>query len=520
MTQPDSGYVRSSPKRERVELTNAPQLSASCVQRRLWRVGGGAVARPTNADVTPAVTRRRRGKKRESPGAGPELALASMASGTAGYARTADGFHIAYRTWGDKGPVHVYLSEFGATVDTRDMHPAFIRLWRQLSAISMVVSLDRRGIGTSDVPCPQRYDLDDYVEDILAVVNAVGASEVVLTGEGSSGAAAIAFTVAHPDRVARLAIVNGCASQVRRAGYDLALFEPEDILAMVDTFMPVWGQGQFFAAYAPKLALDASFVEVCGRIERLVCGPNATRLWAEAVIEIDVRDLAARVTVPTLVYFTGDLGTMTVEQSRDLADRIPNSSLVEAPGRLFYQPDESPQLDDFAAFIGGQIEPDPTVEAGVMFVDVVGSTDHAASLGDTTWLQTLNDLDAFVHHQVASHGGRVIKQTGDGHLAMFEDPADALSAAMMITSGVSAFGIEVRAGVHVGQVSLRPNGDIGGITVHVAARITNEAHARQVYVSQDVADRLTSIPPRLAARGLRELKGVPGQHLVFQALPE
>jgi class 3 adenylate cyclase/pimeloyl-ACP methyl ester carboxylesterase len=443
-----------------------------------------------------------------------------MASGHAGYARTADGLHIAYRTWGDKDPVHVYLSEFGASVETRDMHPAFIRLWRQLSAISRVVSLDRRGIGTSDVGCPQRFDLGDYVEDILAVVDAVGADEVVLTGEGSAGAAAIAFTVAHPDRVARLAIVNGFASQVRREGYDVALFEPDDILAMIDVFMPVWGQGQFFAAFAPKLALDPSFVDVCGRIERLVCGPNAAGLWAEAAIEIDVRDLAARVTVPTLVYFTGDLETVTVDQSRDLADRIPNAALVEAPGRLFYQPDASPQLDEFAAFIGGQIDPDPMVEASVMFVDVVGSTEHAASMGDTIWLQVLNDLDAFVQQQVTSGGGRVVKQTGDGHLAMFEDPADALSVAMMITSGVDALGIEVRGGVHVGDVCLRSTGDIGGMTVHVAARIMSEATARQVLVSDDLVERVKASSFRFEGRGQRRFKGVPGHHTVFEARAE
>src|SRR6478752_4216506 len=121
-----------------------------------------------------------------------------MEARQAGYARTRDGIHVAYRTWGEKSPVHVFLSEFGATVDTRDMHPSFIRLWRQLSGISQVVSLDRRGLGTSDVACPQRFDLDDYVLDILAVVDAIGAQEVVLTGEGSAGAAAVAFSVAHP----------------------------------------------------------------------------------------------------------------------------------------------------------------------------------------------------------------------------------------------------------------------------------------------------------------------------------
>ena len=452
----------------------------------------------------------------DSPNGG-QVTFAAMESGQTGYARTGDGLHIAYRTWGEKSPLHVYLSEFGATVNTRDMHPAFIRLWRQLSGISKVVSLDRRGIGTSDFGCPLRFDLDDYVVDILAVIEALDASEVVLTGEGSAGAAAIAFTVAHPNRVSRLAVVNRCASQVRREGYDIALFSPEDIVAMIDTFTPVWGQGQFFATFAPKLALDASFVEVCGRIERFVCGPNAAGVWGKAVVEIDVRDLATRVEVPTLVYYTGDLAHVSVEQSRDLADRIPNASLVEAPGRLFYQPDESPQLDEFAEFVGGRIDPDPTMEAALVFIDVVGSTDHAASLGDAIWLQVLSDLDAFVQQQVASHGGRVVKQTGDGHLALFDEPADALSTAMMITTGVQALGLEVRGGVHIGDVSLRSNGDVGGMTVHVAARIMNAAGAGQVYVSEDLAGRVDTRSVRLEERGRHEFKGVPGRHVLLEA---
>jgi class 3 adenylate cyclase/pimeloyl-ACP methyl ester carboxylesterase len=441
-----------------------------------------------------------------------------MESGQTGYARTSDGIHIAYRTWGEKSPLHVFLSEFGATVDTRDMHPSFLRLWRQLSGISQVVSLDRRGIGTSDGVCPHRFDLDEYVIDILAVVDTLGAEEVVLTGEGSAAAAAVAFTVAHPDRVTRLGIVNGAASAVRREGYDIAQFSQDEVIAMTDHFQQVWGRGELLSTFSPKLAFDPSFVEVCGRIERFVCGPNAAGAWGHALVDLDIRELATRVEVPTLVYFTGDLLHVTAEQCRDLADRIPHASFVEAHGRLFYQPDESPQLDEFAEFIGGRIEPDPTIEAALMFLDVVGSTDHAASMGDASWLQVLSDLDAFVQQQVSFRGGRVVKQTGDGHLAIFDDPSDAVSAALMITKGVDALGIEVRGGVHFGEVSLRPNDDVGGLAVHFTARLMNAAGARQVYVSQALAARVVSGSLRFEDRGERQFKGVRDHHRVLEAL--
>jgi class 3 adenylate cyclase len=210
------------------------------------------------------------------------------------------------------------------------------------------------------------------------------------------------------------------------------------------------------------------------------------------------------------------LRTVTIEQYQDLADRIPNASLVEAPGRLFYVPDKTPQLDDFAEFIGGRIDPDPSIEACLMFIDVVGSTDHAHSIGDAHWVQVLDDLDTFVEREVASRGGRVVKQTGDGHLAMIELPSDAVDAATMITRDVSALGIEVRAGLHLGDVRLRSTGDIGGMTVRFAARVMNAAGPRELYVSQRVVEDLAAEPTfTFDDRGEHALKGIQGRHRLF-----
>jgi class 3 adenylate cyclase len=198
---------------------------------------------------------------------------------------------------------------------------------------------------------------------------------------------------------------------------------------------------------------------------------------------------------------------------------FPDASLVEAPARLFYVPDKTPQLDEFAQFVGGRIEPDPALDACLMFVDVVGSTDHAHSIGDAAWLQVLDDLDAFVEHEVGSHGGRVIKQTGDGHLALFDATSDAIDAAMKITRGVSELGIEVRAGVHIGEVRLRANGDIGAIAVHLAARVMHAAGPREVLVSERVVNELADNTAfTFGDRGEQSLKGIDRRHKLYALL--
>jgi class 3 adenylate cyclase len=218
------------------------------------------------------------------------------------------------------------------------------------------------------------------------------------------------------------------------------------------------------------------------------------------------------------VYFTGDLAYVTVEQCRDLADRITPASLIEAPGRLFYLPDQRPQLDEFAEFIGGRIDPDPTIEACLVFVDVVGSTDHARTMGDSRWLQVLDALDAFVEQAVTARGGRVVKRTGDGHLVLFDASLDAVDAAMVIAGGVSALGIDVRTGVHRGDVRLRTNGEVGGIAIHFANRVMNAAGPRQVCVSERVAADLSAASLEFTFRssGEQSLKGIEGRHRLFE----
>ena len=433
------------------------------------------------------------------------------------FARTPDGFAIAYREWGDKDPVHIYLSEFGASCDTRDVHPSLIRHWRNLSAISRVVNIDRRGIGSSDIVTPYRFDrIDEFVADVLAVVDALGAEKIVLTGEGSSAGAAILFAVTYPERVERLALLNCGASSINRDDYDISPLNREDVLALADHWEATWGEGGVFAMFSPGLVTDPSFVEVCGRIERLTCGPTAAGAWVRAIVDFDLRELAPQVTVPTLVYYSGDLLHTTVEQARDLADRIPGAQFVDAQGKLFYVPDDSPQLDAYAEFLGGHVAPDPTEQVTLLFTDVVGSTDHAGAIGDAHWTKILDDLDAWVDREVAQHGGRIVKHTGDGHLATFSHAEGALAAGLSIARSVHALGVEVRCGVHSGDVVLRTSGDIGGLSVHFAARVMSKAGPRQLLAS----DAVTRLAPTRSyeSRGTHDLKGFDGSFELFEVM--
>lgn len=434
------------------------------------------------------------------------------------YATTADGFHIAYKTWGHGDLVHVFMPEFGSSIDSLGQHPAHIRFERFLGSLSRCVCFDPRGIGASDPAPPDRIGhLEDWTADLVAVLDAVGAERVVLTGEGYSAQAAIWFAVNYADRLLRLMLANAYARLTTTNDYPIGSYSTEDVDAVVEAIGRDWGTGLVHAQFSPALASDPSFLELCGRIERQVASPSVAEAMVRAMAMADVRALLPKVSCSTLVWYTGDLVHVSASQSCYVADHIPNATFLEARGRSFYQPDEAGQLDAWAEFIvGGQPNAIDRQLATILFVDVVGSTEHAANIGDDRWTATLEDLDAWVGREVHKHGGRLVKQTGDGQLATFDAPSEALRAACAIAEGVHVLGVEVRCGLHVGEIELRPGGDIGGIAVHTAARVLDAGEARQVIVSRTVADLAAGAGFGFEDRGSHELRGVPGSWHLYQ----
>jgi class 3 adenylate cyclase/pimeloyl-ACP methyl ester carboxylesterase len=428
------------------------------------------------------------------------------------YAITEDGFHIGYKVFGQGEPVHVFLPEL-ISVDSLGQHPAHIRLGRFMGSLSRCVVFDPRGLGVSDPVAPDRVGvLDDWVCDVVAVLDAVGAERVVFTGcETNSAHLAIRFAVSHPDRILRLSLANAHARALVAPDYPVGVLSMDDVDGFVDALGRDWGTGAVFAQAAPNLVSDSSFLELCGRIERQTCSPGTAEAIARAALVSDVRALLPQVSCPTLVYYTGDIAYISREQSRYLAEHIPGAMFIEAPGRSFYQPDEIGQLGAWAEFILGRAP--QSIErrlATILFVDVVASTAHAAAIGDEQWAATLEDLDTWVTREVRTQGGRRIKQTGDGQLATFDTPTGALSAARSIANGAHVLGVEVRCGLHVGEIEVRPDEDIAGIAVNVAARVLDTGRARDVIATRTVVDLARGSGFEFAERGAHELQGVSG----------
>lgn len=411
---------------------------------------------------------------------------------------------VAYQVWGE-GPDVLFLKAFGASVDAVWEHPGHLRWSRTLGARLRVIMLDHRGSGMSDsVPEPRQGNLDDRLDDIFAVLDAVGVGRVCVLGEGDGALTAIKFAVEHPERVDKLVLQNGYA-----AGWAVDA-PPEQIEEVADMVRAVWGSGEAVAIAVPHFADDLEF---CARFERLGARPCAAAALTRNLAAMDLRPLLDKITAPTLVVYSGDLTLSSVEQSRDLARHIPHARLFEGSSSTFYW--GSGVVEELVAFLSGAASAGDRDLVTLLFTDVVDSTGAVFAAGDDEWRQTLNFLDDLVAARVTRAGGRIVKQTGDGHLIEFARPGDAVRAALAICRAAPTLGVALRAGVHTGEIERRENGDIGGLTVHIAARIAASANAGEVMASRTVADLLGASEYALQDRGEHQLKGVPGRWALF-----
>jgi class 3 adenylate cyclase/pimeloyl-ACP methyl ester carboxylesterase len=425
------------------------------------------------------------------------------------YARAGD-VSIAYQAFGSGRLDLVLLSTFWNQIEHHWELPSFARALERLASFARVVMLDKRGSGLSD-RVGGTPSAEERMDDIRAVMEAVGSRRAALLGASEGGTLSALFAATYPEQVDALIIYGSTA---RWADW---LTEPTFEL-MNNYFETAWGSGDYAALIAPTLSEDEDFRRWFARLERLTATPGAARELMRWNAEIDVRAALPAITAPTLVLHRSDDMAAPIEGGRYLAEHIPGARFVELPGDEHYPfvGDVDRVVDEIEEFLTGERSRRAIDRAlaTVLFTDIVHSTERAAALGDRRWHELLERHDSAVRRELQRFGGREVKRTGDGFLATFDGPARGVRCAAAIRDALNQLGLEVRSGLHTGECELF-DGDIGGIAVHIAARVNALAGAGEVLVSGTVKDLVVGSEIQFAPHGETPLKGIPGRWPLF-----
>lgn len=431
------------------------------------------------------------------------------------YARS-DGVSIAYRVIEGDGPPVVFVPGFASNVGDFESFPAFAA-WRPIVEATRWVMLDKRGTGLSDRAVGVA-DLQTRMDDVRAVMDEVGLDRAHLLGVSEGGPMSILFAATYPERVLSLTLVGSFARFTQSPSHPW-MPTPEEREATRAQAVEFWGTGWVVATMFDFERPSAEELEGLARIEMAAASPDAvSQIFAMNQL-IDVGDVLATVRVPTLVVHDRDDHVVPVACGRYLAEHIPDARLVETSGvgHGALVGEQWAAVGEIVEFITGNrpVVPVDRVLATVLFTDIVGSTERAASEGDARWRQLLDRHDEITRASVAEHRGVAVKSTGDGFLAHFDGPGRAVRCAEDLGDRLRAVGLEVRAGLHTGEIELRGD-DIGGLAVHVASRVAGLAGAGEVLVSRTVKDLTVGSDLAYVDRGEHELKGVPDHWQLYE----
>ena len=432
------------------------------------------------------------------------------------YAKSGD-LHIAYAVEGD-GPMDlVWIPPWVSQVEYLWSEPSLERVMQRLTQFARVITFDRRGSGLSD-PFFGAPTLEDQMDDVLAVMDAAGSKRAAVCGTLEGGPMAALFAATYPERTDALVLYATFARATWAPDYDWAW--PEEMRNQhIDEWLEHWGDGMIAGSVAPSQMSDPAFVEWAGRLERLAASPGTIRRIFELIGRFDVRDVLPSIRVPTLVMHREHDDFLKVEHSRYIASKIPGARYIELEGidNMFSVGDSEAVIGEIEEFLTGtrhEHEPDRML-ATVLFTDICDSTRKAAEMGDRGWRFLLERHDALFRQALARHRGREVKRTGDGFLATFDGPARAIRCAASITEAMGSLGLQVRAGLHTGELEVMDGGDVGGLAVHIASRVMGHAGANEVLVSGTVKDLVVGSGIDFEDRGERELRGVPGEWRVY-----
>ena len=420
------------------------------------------------------------------------------------YARAGD-LYIAYQVVGD-GPFDlVFLPDWVNHVELRWEEPRSEGFQKRLASFSRLILFNPRGMGASDpVPITESPTAEQWMDDLRTVLDAVGAERPAVFGAGAGGVISILFAATFPERVRALALFNTTALGTEAQSW------------MLDEH---WGDGSVLDWLAPEDASDERLRDFLGRLQRLSASPGMALAVQRMLLGLDVRHALPAIQAPTLVMHREGAPTFTVEHGRYLADRIAGAVYREFPGagHAYWASGVAPALlDEVEEFFTGtrSVGPPDRVLATVLFTDIVDSTATAAELGDQRWKERIREHDAIVRHELDRHRGREVHTTGDGFLATFDGPARAIRCAEAIREAVGKTGLEIRAGLHTGEIELHDD-DIAGIAVHIGARVSALARPSEIMVSRTVVDLVAGSGLMFDDRGSHVLKGVPGEWQLF-----
>jgi class 3 adenylate cyclase len=432
------------------------------------------------------------------------------------YAKSGD-LHIAYQVVGE-GPALVVSDQWFGNVDAQWEFPPMRRLLQRLASFARLVLFDKRGTGLSD-PVPMRTapTLEEWMDDLRAVLDAAGIDRAaVLCGVGATYMGVL-FAATYPERITSLVVVNGYARMARTPDYPWGRSQKE-IGDYVERVQRAWGKSATLEFLAPSVAEDEEIRRTHGRYERAWASPGAYASLTSVREENDVRHVLPAIRVPTLIIHRSDSRFAPRDGGRYLAGKIPGARYVEVPGidTYMWAGEIEPILGEVEEFITGTRRPPETdrVLATVLFTDIVGSTERAAKLGDAAWRQVLEQHDELVRGELRRFRGREIDTAGDGFLATFDGPARAIRCAEAVLEGARGLGLEIRAGLHTGEVELAGE-KVRGIAVHIGARVSAEAAPGEVLVSSTVKDLVAGSGIEFEDRDTHPLKGVPGEWHLF-----
>ena len=439
------------------------------------------------------------------------------------HARTVDGFHIAYQVHGDAPIDLVWVSGDVTNFEVEFEEPWGQRFLDRLTSFSRVILFDRRGTGLSD-RVVGAADLEMRADDLRAILDATGSGRAVLFGDSEAGSLDAFFAAVHPERVRALVLYNSNARTAWASGYTLGETR-EDFDEWQAEIERDWGTIEMARRYleieAPSHMDDPTWLRWLAKCLRHSASPAAALAFREAAYETDVREVLPSIQAPTLVLSRSEAAHAL---SADLAARIPGARHVRVPGQdwIPYAGNIDALIDEVERFVRSVSAEEATFDrvlATVLFTDIVGSTEKAAGLGDTAWKELLERHHAAVRAMIGRYRGTEVDTAGDGFLAAFDGPARGVKCAQAIAEAVLPLGLEIRAGLHTGEVETI-DGKVGGIAVHIGARVGAFAGPSEVLVSQTVKDLVAGSGLTFEDAGEHELKGVPDRWHLYRVVSE